>query len=148
MEPKFKNGTAVKLKDDVVYGEVYNSIRLLSAHIERGKKYTIKKPHMALSAYLLNETDIFVGEDALELWSEPQQEVKSEIEPLMTFNTKGLQSNEIEPLQFEIYKAIITGFAANPSLCYDHDGRICLPIANAIAFSKESLHLLREEKNK
>jgi hypothetical protein len=132
---KFKNGTAVKLRDDVEYGKDYNGLTLREGRWAiKGEKYTVSDPeNRGLGyTYLLDETGFYIGEDALEAWPESTEET---------------MSNEIDPKLFEIFKVIVGGFAANPSICYDHKGDIFLPIEPAINFAKESVRLLREEKS-
>ena len=130
---KFKNGTAVKLRDDVEYGKMYNKITLLE-EVKKSTKYHIDEVANPNSRsgpdYKILELDTYVGEDALEAWPESIEETKS---------------NKIDPQLLEIFKVIIGGFSANPSICYDHKGDIFLPIEPAINFAKESVRLLREE---
>ena len=116
---KFKAGDAVKLRDDVS----------INANVPYNTRFVVHEIDELRRCYL--DCGYWIFEDALEAWPESTEET---------------MSNEIDPQLLEIFKVIIGGFAANPALCYDHEGRICLQIGNAIEFSKESVRLLRKEK--
>ncbi len=115
---KFKAGDAVKLRDDQNH-----------YCLDNDTKYTVDVTDNSTGVHV-DEENIWISEDALEAWPESAEE---------------RMSNEIDPQLLEIFKVIIGGFSANPSICYDHKGDIFLPIEPAINFAKESVRLLREE---
>ena len=130
---KFKAGDAVKLRDDVEYGKMYNKITLLE-EVKKSTKYHIDEVANPNSRsgpdYKILGLDMYVGEDALEAWPESTEETKS---------------NKIDPQLFELVKLISSGIYANPRL----SARTSTKIAQfAIDAAKETLRLLREEKTK
>ena len=131
---KFKAGDAVKLRDDVVYGQEYNQITL-SEKLFKRTKYQIGSIQNATSPlgpdYNIFGTGIYVGEDALEAWPESTEET---------------MSNEIDPQLFELVKAALTGLCANPNNMYKHEDAVIFNATTAIYTAKETLRLLREEK--
>ena len=136
MEPKFKAGDAVKLRDDVEYGKKYNGVSLEDYRAKKDTKYTIYTPlkDHSENAYYLMETNAPVGEDALEAWPESTEETRS---------------NEIDPQLLELAKAIA------PTICLIHmneqkryDATVTPNgiATDTVAIAKETLRLLREEK--
>lgn len=166
MEPKFKNGAGVKLKDGISFSEPHTGLWLTPGEMNEGQKYIVKSSvHNGTGfCYGIVGNEHKVGEDALELWPEPvshpvdgarkeaneriQQAKNLEFKPktdgiLEQLNTVGEQEvkSEIDPQLFELVKAALTGLCA--------DSEVVDNIAEtAILIATRTLNLLREEKNK
>jgi len=130
---KFKAGDAVKLRDDVEYGENYNGVSLEAYRAKKDTKYTIYTPlkDHSENAYYLMETKAPVGEDALEAWPESTEET---------------MSNEIDPQLFELVKAVTTGLVSNTNFTYIHNDEVVFSCKTAVDIAREIHRLLREEK--